>query len=139
MTASTLQPLAARCLVLLALVGVAGSAQALCVPSAPSVTYVQNVPVRFVPAPDVLLHTATSQSIQFDCDADEHVSLQPSIGGLTYVRHIDGAPAYETGPDSPLMTIWFESEPDNGDEGLTVPLDVSVSNPWYLPRARSRT
>ena len=52
--------LAARSLSLLALVCAAGTAKALCVPSTPSVSYAQTVPVRFAQSPDVLLHTAAS-------------------------------------------------------------------------------
>ncbi|RRU70540.1 MULTISPECIES: fimbrial protein [Stenotrophomonas maltophilia group] len=139
MTANTLQPLAARCLALLALAGITGSAQALCVPSTPSVTYVKNVPVRFVQAPDVLLHTANSPAIHFVCDASEHVDLRPVMAGLTYVRDIDDAPAYEISPDSPLMTITFMSENEDGSEGLDGPLDVSNPNRWYFPAAKSQT
>lgn len=139
MTVNTLQPLAARCLASLALAGVAGSAQALCAPSTPSVTYAQNVPVRFVEAPDVLLHTANSPAIHFVCDAGEDVDLRPVMAGLTYVRDIGDAPAYEISPDSPLMTITFESANEDGSEGIEGPLDAFHPNRWYFPADKSQT
>ncbi len=129
----------ARILPVLMLIGMTGSAQALCVPSAPSVSFARTVPVRFVQAPDVLLYTADAPGIRFECDADEDVVLRPTIAGLTYVRDIDGAPAYEISQDSPLMTITFESVPEDGSEGLWTSLDAFGANRWYFPREGSQT
>lgn len=123
---------------LLAVACMAGEAKALCVPSVPSVTYAQTVPVRFVEAPDVLLHTARSQAIEFDCDRGEDANLRPVMAGLTYVRDIDYAPAYEVSPYSPLMTITFESELGSGSEPIEGALDAFGPNPWYLYDDKNR-
>ncbi|WP_159091852.1 fimbrial protein [Stenotrophomonas sp. ZAC14D2_NAIMI4_7] len=102
-------------------------------------SYAQTVPVRFVEAPDVLLHTAASEGISFVCDHREDASLRPLIAGLNYVRHIDGAPAYEISQDSPLVVVWFASEFDDGSEALEGPLDAFGQNSWHFPLGKSQT
>ncbi len=126
-----------KALLLLPWVLAAAPAMAVCVPDTPLVVYAEAVPVRFVDAPDVLLHEARSRTIRYQCDAAEGAVLRPMITGLTYVRDIDDAPAYEISSDSPLMTVHFESYPDNGDEGLETSLDALRDNPWYFPAAGS--
>lgn len=114
-----------------------GHVSAACLPDLPSVTYAQTVPVRFVHAPDVLLHSAGSRVIRYRCDASEDALLRPMLPGLAYVRHINGMPAYEISPDSPLVTLSFASFPDDGSEGLETDLDALRDNPWYFPSAVS--
>lgn len=127
----------ARAVTLAGLTSFGFTAHAACVPDVPSVTFAQTVPVRFVHEPDVLLHRARSSNIVYRCNAAEDAVLRPMLPGLTYVRDIDGAPAYEISPDSPLVTISFESFPDDGSEGIEAPLDALRGNPWYFPAAGS--
>ncbi|WP_313139815.1 fimbrial protein [Stenotrophomonas sp.] len=104
-------------------------------PDRSSVTYAETVPVRFVQEPDVQLHVAGSSTINFQCDASEDAVLRPVISGLAYVRDIDGWPAYEMSPDSPLVQIVFNSFPDDGSEGLTGPLDPTKDGRWWFEAA----
>lgn len=115
------------------------SAHAVCVPDAPSVTYAQTVPVRFVHGPDVLLHTASAPIITYQCDSNEDAILRPRLMGLTYVRDIDSEPAYELSPDSPLVVLSFWNEPDNGGEGLEGAIDAMRDSSWYFEAAGNRT
>ena len=65
--------------------------------------------------------------------------MRPVFAGLNYMRDIDGATAYETNPDSPLMAIWFESENEDGSEAVEDLLDAAGQNGWRLNVGRSQT
>lgn len=123
---------------LLTLLCMTGSAHAACVADTPSVTYVQTVPVPFVDEPDVLLHTASSAGITYQCDAPEDATLRPLLAGLTYVRDIQGEPAYALSEDSPLVVISFANLPDNGEEGVEDVIDALRDSPWYFTDAGNR-
>ncbi|AWH31977.1 fimbrial protein [Stenotrophomonas sp. SAU14A_NAIMI4_8] len=111
-------PYLARALVLVALASSAFAVHAVCVPDTPSVTYAQTVPVRFVQEPDVLLYEAGSSTITLRCDAGEELIVAPRLMGLRYVRDIDGWPAFETSPDSPLVQLLIDALPLDGSEGM---------------------
>lgn len=118
-------PPSARVLALTGLASFGFTAQAVCVPDIPSVTYAQTVPVRFVQEPDVLLHQAGSSTITLRCDADEDVVVAPRLLGLKYVRDIDGWPAFETSPDSPLVQLLIDAMPLDDSEGVEpFPIDA---------------
>lgn len=126
-------PNVARALTLVGLTSFGFAAHAVCVPDVPSVTYAQTVPVRFVQEPDVLLHRASSSIINLYCDTDEDVLIAPRLTGLRYVRDIDGFPAYEISPDSPLVQLVFHAAPLNGTEGPEWPIDALSDHSWGVP------
>ncbi|MBH1864512.1 fimbrial protein [Stenotrophomonas maltophilia] len=125
-------PNVARALTLAGLTSFGFAAHAVCVPDVPSVTYAQTVPVRFVQEPDVLLHTASSSFITMHCDSAENLIVAPRLLGLRYVRDIDGYPAFEMGPDSPLVQLRLDATPLGDEEGAEpYPIDpVNSSTHW---------
>ena len=125
-------PPSARVLALTGLASFGFTAQAVCVPHIPSVTYAQTVPVRFEQEPDVLLHEAGSAAITLHCDADEDLVVAPRLNGMRYVRDIDGWPAFEMSPDSPLVQLLIDAVPLDGSEGMEPwPIDaLNDSTHW---------
>lgn len=121
-----------RAITLVGLTSFGFAAHAVCVPDIPSVTYAQTVPVRFVQEPDVLLHEAGSSTISMRCDLDETLVVSPRLFGLKYVRDIDGWPAFEISPDSPLVQLVIDATSLDGSEGMEPwPIDpLNDSGHW---------
>lgn len=121
-----------RAITLAGLTSFGFAAHAVCVPDVPGVRYAQTVPVRFVQEPDVLLHQAGSSPITLHCDASEDVVVAPRLLGLRYVRDVDGWPAFEISPDSPLVQLLLDAMPLDDSEGVE-PAPIDPLNDFAHP------
>jgi len=112
-------------------------ASAACIPDMSSVTYSRTVTSQFINDPDRQLFSAKTAHIRFDCSKTVDVAVTPTFSGLRYVRRINGDPAYEMTPDSPLVVLrlYVMQYDETGGlvEGVDPPaLDASLTTPLNL-------
>ncbi len=123
-------------------VAAAFPASAECIPDVALVTYSRTVTSQFISEPDRPLFSAPTGLIRFNCSRSGDVDVFPSFSGMRYVRHINGNPAYETAPDSPLVTLRLRlyQYDEFGDpvEGVDPPaLDANRRLPLYLQKGHA--
>ena len=140
-TPSRLRVLCLRVATAVLLLGTALPGMAACVPNVPLVSFSRTVSAPFFNEPDRPLFQAITGNVDFSCSAPGVLDALPVFSGMRYVRHIDGEPAYEMGPESPLVVMRLEmAEYDASGtpiESVEHPaLESNKNNPRYVQGAR---